>query len=159
MYIRQYQWAPWRVYKTFTKLGLMTCTLISCDQKLWEGSHDGGLPDFCVFSSVKTDCSVWKRLIRDGKAEWKANRFVGVSDVFEWLKEKQKYLRFSAMIDKWWNVVLKLRKPLFVLVMPGCSFKRGDIYHFGQKKKGIKNHLLSYILFPFIFIAMVLTNP
>lgn len=40
------------------KLELMTRTLISGDQKLWEGSHDGGLPDSCVISPVKTDCSV-----------------------------------------------------------------------------------------------------
>ncbi len=49
---------PWLACKTFMKLGLMTRTLISGDQKLWEGGHDGGLPDSCVFDPVKADCSV-----------------------------------------------------------------------------------------------------
>lgn len=40
--------------KTFIE----TRTLISGDQKLWEGGHDGGLPDSCVFNPVRTDCSV-----------------------------------------------------------------------------------------------------
>lgn len=45
------EWFGLRV-KHFVKLELMTCTPISGDQKLWEGSHDGGLPDSCVFGPV-----------------------------------------------------------------------------------------------------------
>lgn len=41
------------------KLGLMTRTFISGDQKLWEGGHDGGLPDSRVFDSLKTVRANW----------------------------------------------------------------------------------------------------
>lgn len=72
----------------------MTRTLISGDQKLWEGGHDGGMPDSCVFDPVKTDCSVWQQLEQTGNAEWKGNRFVGGtvqsrhSDLFVGLRQE-----------------------------------------------------------------------